>query len=286
MVESQTSPEAGEPASPAETFAGVNYRAVYFEKGGSGWGPMAHYITTFWQAYLGTFNAQAYNLWFTLQKFDKRNLFKDPTFGSDQNRWWTPSIRISLRELTGMVGGSSTTLTGRLTPCLLYEERKEAQIPLQETTCCGRHPPCRWEPAEAEPEMRSCKHWITGAIEYLQREKILLAHIQGGPHPRQKRTTFQVWRLLPILTPKQVARLPWIIQIRHEQWLAGYGGLIGYDCTTWEAITETRLVELMPGYGWWQEIENNYQPNPFLPNCSAYPYLKQATTVDRSETSD
>ena len=236
-------------------FASIDYKRLYYVK--TGYLPVAHYHTTFWQAFMGLFNTQAFNLWLALQKYDKRHIFK-----GDLDTWWTPPQKISLRELAGMVGGSKGTLTGRLVPCWGYERSKDQGQPWAQ--CCGKFTPAVWSPPDAPPPQRRCRHWKKGAIELLQELKIMLVEVNDAPAARSRSFRFQVWRLLPLLTPNQVEQLPLILQLRHDQWLNEYGYLADFTLDDWAQIDNDALVEGIPSYYSGQQITDNYRPNPFL----------------------
>ena len=141
---------------------------------------------------------------------------------------------------------------------MVYEQSKAEGQPLAQ--CCGRHTPSMF--SEGEPMTRQCRHWRKGALEVLQEEGVLLVEERAGVR-RGKGFRFQVWRMLPLLTPVQAAQLPMILQLRHEQWINQYGHIAGFDMQMWEAIEGERLVTGMPGYADGQQVENNFRPNPF-----------------------
>jgi len=254
-AEAELPPSSDEPVfQPVNRFdfPGIDYQKLYYVK--SGFQPLAIYHTTFLQAYLGLFSRQAFALWFTLQKFDKRNIFK-----TKFKTWWTHPQQISIRHLAGITGASTPTLSGRLVPCWAYEGSKVAGEPYE--ACCGLHKPSAWYPkgSDEDPETRVCKHWKPGAIEALQAHKLLLCQIS----PSGRTTHFQVWRVPPLLKPSQVERLPEALRGEHDRWLADYGHLVGLDKDTWYKDGEG--IDIRDGLGFveGQEIENNYAPNPF-----------------------
>jgi len=258
-AEAEAVSAGGEPTPVEEDeafdFANIDYQKFFFNQ--SGFLPVVHYHSTFWQAYLNQFNSKAFGLWQCLQQFDRRSVFR-----SEMAHWWTPPKKVSIRELAGVLGCSRTTLTGRLVPCWWYENSKREGAPME--VCCGRHHPSRWEPSDAEGMDRQCKHWKVGAIEVLQEMGILIAQVnQEACPPRSKSFRFQVWRLLPLLTPAQVETLPLIVQLRHEQWLERYSHLAGFSPEMWETIEDDSLVRLQAGYDRGRTLENNYRPNPF-----------------------
>jgi hypothetical protein len=98
-----------------------------------------------------------------------------------------------------------------------------------------------------------CQHWKDGLLDLLHREGLVALELKSG----ERKPTLQVWRLLPLLTPRQYARLNSQLQADYDLWLEQYGHLFGLaDRQTWAAITEDSLAPLMPGYDQGQVNDN------------------------------
>jgi hypothetical protein len=98
-----------------------------------------------------------------------------------------------------------------------------------------------------------CQHWKDGLLDLLHREGLVALELKSG----ERKPTLQVWRLLPLLTPRQYARLNSQLQADYDAWLEQYGHLFGLaDRATGAAITEASLAPLMPGYDQAQVSDN------------------------------
>jgi len=97
-------------------------------------------------------------------------------------------------------------------------------------------------------------------LHKLHRERLLAVEISITG-----RATVQVLRVLPLLTPWQVAHgLPDFLHAKHEKWLERYGeDYFGLTPARWEAITVRRLAPYM--FKADLQIANYGQPprNPF-----------------------
>ena len=234
----------GAQASPVQT---TGFDAVTFVQQTNwrpirdqGYTPVSNYGSIFWQAWLNKDNCRTYGLWLGIQTYDKR-----PTFNKDFHDFWTPARSFRIRELTAAIGAGNSTpaLTGRFTDCAYCRKALEAGTPL--TRCCGAHTPTRWKTLDQEQQV--CQYWSLGAFECLQNAGLLGVEVKPGS-TNSHQLKLQVWRLLPVLTPHQVSRLPAILQIRHEQWLNDYGHLFNLTLEQWEQISLSNLVPHMPHY--------------------------------------
>lgn len=90
-----------------------------------------------------------------------------------------------------------------------------------------------------------CKYWKDGLLEILCQEGLAVVELK----PRERKPTIQVWRMPPILTPYQYARLNAQIQADYDSWLERYGHLFNVPHQlAWEAIEEQAIAPLMPCY--------------------------------------
>jgi hypothetical protein len=219
------------------------------------------YALRFWRIYLG----RAFDLWEVLVSDDKRNV---RAIREGSLSYWTPARRYSYHGLARCLGSSRMTLTGRLLPCPVYEREKyqaksrgEALPPFQ---CCGRYQPCQQRlNRQQEPE---CLHWVEGLLEQLYREGLVAVEQVSRPgQPRAHELRLQAWRLLPLLTPRQVGRFKHDLdQDRHWQWLASFSHLGQLEPATWEQTSEASLVPYLPGYEGGRTLFDVYQNNPLL----------------------
>ena len=101
-----------------------------------------------------------------------------------------------------------------------------------------------------------CQHWSAGLLETLHKEGVVAIEMR---EINEQKMFLQVWRMLPILTPQQYARLNNALQNDYDQWLDAYGHHFGItDRRSWEASTEASIAPLMPGYDE-QQIKDNFR---------------------------
>lgn len=203
--------------------------------------PVAHYATSYWQAYLARRQSRSYGLWIALQNNDIRN-----TMAKDFTDWWTPVEIHRIRQLAAMVGAGYNTnaLVGRRAPCRECLDAIDIGQPLKR--CCGAKRPAAWY-ERPDDDAPLCKYWQPGAFEVLQEENLIAVEVDNGTTNSHELKT-QCWRLLPVLTPHQARTLPESLQIDHDKWIDHYGHYYGLDRSTWSQITAHSLVPLMPGW--------------------------------------
>lgn len=229
----------------------------------SGFTQVPDYAIRYWRIYLG----RAFDLWEFLISEDKRDVKK---MLQKKLPYWTPPKRYSYRSLASVLGCGRPTLTGRLVPCWVYEGRKkqakELGEVLPEATCCGKYRPCDMRHAKRGHGEFECLHWLEGILERLYREGLVaVERVQSPGKPRAHALRLQAWRLVPLLTPFQVARFKHELdRERHKHWIERYGHLSNFDLGRWEQISAPSLVEHVPGYEWGRELFDNYQNNPLL----------------------
>lgn len=61
-----------------------------------------------------------------------------------------------------------------------------------------------------------CQHWKLGLLEILRQEGLAAVELNPG----ERKPALQIWRLLPIITPQQYARLGSQLQSDYDIWLA------------------------------------------------------------------
>jgi hypothetical protein len=227
----------------------------------TGFTQVPDYAIRYWRTYLG----RAFDLWEFLLSEDKRDVKK---MLQKKLPYWTPTKRYSYRGLASVLGCGRPTLTGRLAPCWIYERQKkearESEEPLPEASCCGKYYPRQMRP-NGQSEME-CVHWLEGILERLYREGLVA--VQRFKHhgkPRAHELRLQAWRLVPVLTPFQVAQFRYELdRERHKSWIQMYGHLCNFDLVTWEQMMAESLVIYVPGYEWGRELFDVYQNNPLL----------------------
>jgi hypothetical protein len=243
------------PASPA--FGQVDFELLWQKSGFTMTPDYAHH---YWRAYLG----RAFELWELLVSRDKRDVRQ---MRQGTLPYWTPPRLYRYRGLARILGCARNSLTGRLQACWLYEGQKaaarvrgEALPPL---ACCGRFEGSRPCPGPSgEPR---CVYWREGALERLCREGLVAVERISHPgSPRAHELRLQVWRLLPVLTPHQVACFKNEAERdSHRQWLERYSHLAGFDLQGWEQFEAPSLIPHLPGYTWGRQLFQAYRNNPF-----------------------
>ncbi len=225
----------------------------------SGFSQIPDYAAQFYRIHLG----RAFDLWEFLISLDKRDVRK---MKSGDISYWTPPRKFSYRQLAAVLRCGRKTLTGRLVPCWTYERQKRIALeqgqPPPPALCCGKYEQHRLESNRHHEYV--CSHWQEGLLERLSREGLIAVKERKTPgKPRAAELHIQTWRLLPILTPAQVEAFPREIdQIKHRHWLERYGPQVKLTLSTWEKITASTLVPLLPGYDNGREFFEMYRNNP------------------------
>jgi hypothetical protein len=235
-------PPAPSPQPPnlERDFAGIDYAWLWKK---TGFVMASDYAAKFWQPLLGS---RAYALWLYIQAENK------------ERGLWTRPRRFSVRRLARTLRIGPASITGGLRPCHFAEKQKILAEPL--SACCDRYRPSAWDYQTRAGE-KQCMHWNPGALEEMYQAHLLGIRIDDGDHPRAYQMHLQVWTLLPLLTPGQVARLNEIDQLHHDRWLERYGHLANIEPGRWQQITAPNLVPFMAGHTD-QELTDHYQPNP------------------------
>jgi hypothetical protein len=246
--EIQPDEETGDPLT------GLNYEQAWFGNNSPGYDRMLKYWGQFWRAYLSRRNPVAYTLWEYLQVADKRNV-SAPDF-----TWWTPAKKYNFRPLARVIGCAPVTVSGGFRQCSIFNTALATGEALEE--CCKvYHPHLMNETKTGGPQ---CIHWVKGALEVLYEEGLLAIQVVTGS-PKSSYCLLQVWRLLPLLSPRQVATMHEVEQLLHESWLDQNGHKVGCTPEQWNGSQILRAVTRLPDRALGRTIWGEYQPNPLLP---------------------
>jgi len=239
-VELPPAAPAPQTADLAGRLAAADYYAAFFKAGGSGYSMLPHYHLQYWMPYLG----DAFDLWKRLESEDRTPL--SPPY-------WTPISRQYYTRLAHLLNRPHPRyVSGGVVECWQSIRQRQEGGPVE---CC--HNP---DYAPVKEHRGRCVHWHTGLLEIMHGEGLVIIHEKNADHPRAHLLELQTWRMLPLLTPRQVAGLHQDLQMSHARWLADFGHLVGLESLSdWERITAKSLVELMPNYDS-HELENNYAP--------------------------
>jgi hypothetical protein len=239
-------PSTTETLSPGQTIARADYHKGFFEKGGAGFSQLPHHTTYFWMPLLGP----AFFLWKLLEAEDPRPL---KAIGPN---YWSPPRKYSYTELAARLNRQhGRYIAGDALECDHSRQARQEDCPLRGLDDCCHSPSYDLLRLQPHPQGQGliCQHWKDGLLDLLHREGLVALELKAG----ERKPTLQVWRLLPLLTPRQYARLNSQLQTDYDAWLEQYGPLFGLaDRPTWAAITEDSLARLMPGYDQAQVSDN------------------------------
>jgi hypothetical protein len=249
-------PEARVDPPTADFIRRVDFEGLWQK---TGFTAMPDYTLHYWRMYLG----RAFDLWQLLVSKDKRDV---KLMRQGELPYWTPPQRYSYRLLAHVLNCARMTLTGRFIPCAVYErEKSQAKArgeAINPAACCGRHPFCQVRLNQHQEPERI--YWVEGLLERLYREGLVAVQqvIRLGK-PRSYELRLQVWRLLPVLTPSQIAYFKYELDhVYHRQWLERYGHLCGFNLANWEQIQLETLVPYLPGYDRGRVLFDSYCNNP------------------------
>jgi hypothetical protein len=252
--------------SPGQIVAQADYYKGFFEKGGAGFSQLVHHSTYYWMPLLGP----AFFLWKVLDSEDTRSLKSiNPNF-------WSPPKKYSYADLAGKLGkANGRYVGGDPLECHQSREARKAGHPLQGQAECCLSPQYDWLRLTPHPNGQGliCKHWHDGLLEILCQVGLAVVELK----PRQRKSTIQVWRMPPLLTPQQYGRLNAQIQADYDGWLEQYGHLFNVpNRLAWERIEESILAPLMPCYDQ-AEVSHNFEQRPkkreFLQNGFENPHF-------------
>lgn len=239
---------------PGSLLSHLDYEQGWFGNQSPGYDRMLKYWGHFWRAYLSRRNAVAYTLWEYLQVADKRNV------NAAGFTWWTPAKKYNVRPLARVLGCAPVTVSGGFRQCSIFNAALAGGQELDE--CCQAYSPHLMN--ETRTGTPQCIHWVKGAFEVLYEEGLLAIQTVTGA-PKSSYCVLQVWRLLPLLTPSQVATMHEVEQLLHESWLEQNGYKIGCAPVQWNEERALRVVAGMPRREAGRVVWDSYQPNPLLP---------------------
>lgn len=240
-------PDAGPVSlSPGQLVAAADYYSIFFGKETKiGYAMLSHYVSLFWQPYLGP----AFMLW---KRLDAESRVK---LDQVKNRWSEPQIITYNGLKNDMNDPHIRYICGAMMECSRsIEAITRTGQPLEQ--CCRKHAVTRTR--TDRQQRQRCYFWYVGQLETLYNEGLISLEVRPGAHPRNHTVQAQVWRLLPLLTPAQVGQLNGELQKDHKNWLRDFGYLFNLDYSTWQAITEPRLVPLMDGYADYRQLNQPY----------------------------
>jgi hypothetical protein len=270
-VEAELEEETTIELSPGQVIAQADYYKGFFEKGGAGFSQLAHHLTYFWMTLLGP----AFFLWKWLDSDDPRSL------KSIKPDYWSLPRKYSYTELAGKLNRRhGRYIAGDALECERSRlMRKAGQSCQSKEDCCGSP---NYEFLRLKPHPKGqglmCQHWNDGLLEILHQEGLAVVELNTG----ERKPTIQIWRMPPLITPYQYARLNEQIQSDYDHWLAKFGHLFNVpERKAWRSIEEPTLAPLMPGYDQAQVTDNFDQrrkkqeflkdafPNPHFVPCMA-----------------
>ena len=105
-------------------------------------------------------------------------------------------------------------------------------------------------------------------LETLVREKLLAFDVHQSEHELVIAFSISVYRVLPLLTPTQVAELPAATRQAHRRWLYKHAQTLRLSPTDWETLATPTLVPRQPGYRL-KPLNGEYQFNLILAEAEA-----------------
>jgi len=238
----------------AEPAAGPELPDFYRVWQKTGYSAIAHYVTRFWIPFLSPI---VFAVWKAIESTDSRPV------KNIENRWTRPR-EYTFRHLARTIGLTSRhPVSGAKRECGVSLHARQNGSPI--STTCSRCPHSihRLE-ADVEGVLR-CKFWRPGALEILAREKLLALEVsQSTPAENSRLFRLSVYRMLPILTPTQVAALPQPLHREHARWLAAHHATVGLTPDDWQQISIPTLVSAQPGYVRHKPLDGRYEFNRLL----------------------
>ena len=213
----QQAPAPQEGLSPSPALASILAFDPNSASGGGFW-KMGHYANWFWAAYLGTVAWRVYEL---VISGDRR----------PEKTRWTPPRRYSVSELARAIASGRQGRPNR------------DQIRGRYRRIDGKRV---WRPGAFDRLVKegiARIQWHAGDGRW--RPWRLGGSARSGTHGLRVVYRLSVVVTLPLLTPRQVARLPAENQVQHERYLAERS----QDVLAWEQITLPTLAGLDPAPG-------------------------------------
>lgn len=261
VVQTSPTPEPVSSVPPPAYDLGIEYAqqtdfgAIWHKAGG--YAPVPHYVSQFWAPYL---KAAAFTLWKYLDSTDKR----PPNLPAR----WTPPATYRQTQLAHQLGSSGRrVITGGLIECAQAHTCRLIGQP--RTTCCNRHSPHRFGPRKKD-QIKTCYYWRPGALALLYHHHLLAVQID---HPergtRNHQMQLQTFRVLPLLTPTQVAHLSGRLQEKHHHWLKAHERSLQLTYHEWRQISLASLVPYQPGYEQGRQLFGQPEFNPLVDPAQA-----------------
>lgn len=220
----------------------------------TGYQPLTNYFPLFIEPYLhhkwGTAGQKAYSLWEKLTALDGQRLLS-ATYAN-----WTRPVEYRLKALAGLLAKTSIQdLTGQYGYCWQVNEARKLGQPL--TDCCGQYQPgCQFRAG------RHCRHWLTGILEVLSDEGVLLTEASGGR--KNYHLKLQIWRSWPLLTPYQVSQeLPPALRAEHQQWLERHADTLNLSFDRWAAEPARSAMDQFPDRAEGRVCRQEFRRDPF-----------------------
>lgn len=236
----------------------------------TGYSQLPHYVTRFWIPYL---KPATFTTWNALAARDTRSV------QHSENRWTLPQ-EYSYRQLARHIGSRShKVISGRKEECGISRKQRLAGSPIATTCASCIHLIHQMSPG-TDGDVR-CRYWRPGTLEVLHNEQLLafdIRYAQGNTLPF---FTLSVYRVLPLLTPLQIERLPTVLQREHRRWLHQNEKTLGLSVSEWEAITIPTFVPHQPGYQL-KPLHGEYQFNRILAENQASSNVHESTDLGRN----
>lgn len=247
-----TATETSVPFTTGATFAAeTDFAKIWYKKG---FAQVPHYVSEFWLPYLGP---AAFSLWKYLDSLTSTDI-KYP-----ENRW-TPPEKHSYTQLAKHLGSQNRRIVaGGPVECSRSLNGRLAGLPIQ--TDCPQCPFLIHLCKPGKDRDNRCQYWKEGALEILYREHLLALDIDdSSPSPKGHKCILQVWRVFPILTPRQAERLPADIHNGHSRWIKDHQNLLNLAYTDWSNLTDETLVTAQAGYAQYRSLFGHHQFNRIL----------------------
>ena len=226
----------------------MDYLSAYFTGGKklvSGYERVAEYYTRFWAPLLG---GSVFHLWLWLCSHDKRKLEDiEPNF-------WTPPAAYSYEEMAAALNRSHPRcIYGYANECVHSEKRRTAGQPFE---CCWNE---NWDRVWHKTSSRGkggtmCLHWNEGWLETLHRHGLVRVELTT---PAGRKPLIQTWRVLPRLSPAQVALLSPDLQRAHAAEMMRWSAKHEISRSDLETFTGLSMAPAQPGWTEWQ-IDDNF----------------------------
>jgi len=198
----------------------------FYGEGGGGWVRFPHYAPRFVRPYLGD---EAFDIWEYIRARSK-----------DAQISWTPPLEVYGSELAAVIRANVQRVVGVWRQCRVFNRcyLQDGEVLAE---CCGLHEGGEIGKIRSNkfPQGRpACRYWVHGALEILVQEGLAVLQ-KHGSSPRSTFYTIQVYQRLPLLVPRQVARLQAKLQVAHARFLRARGKL-----EAWQEIDVYSMLAL------------------------------------------